>query len=136
MARIFGEMPFSLNFPRKPPNLSNESQSEVIYFELSNQETLQLNHFARKNQTTLFIIFSALYGVILSKYSNQKKLLIRYPIDMRPRGYSQVTGCFVNNVPLKIDLDSNTTLYDLIKDLTIQRKYVYEGTSGIQLQIL
>jgi natural product biosynthesis luciferase-like monooxygenase protein/amino acid adenylation domain-containing protein/non-ribosomal peptide synthase protein (TIGR01720 family) len=108
-----------------------EKTGEFIYFELDAQQTLGLNQYARKNKATLFIIISAIYGVILSKYANQEKFFISYPINMRSKGCSYVAGSFVNNVPLKIELDKHFTFTDLISDLIAQRKNVrpYQGYS-------
>ena len=58
-------------------------------------------------------------------------MVLSYPVNMRPRGYTNVTGCFVNNVPLKLELDRYDCLDNLIAALTQQRKTVrdYQGYS-------
>lgn len=135
---FIGDFPLSIGLPYKPKLNSQDLNSKLankkgnfIYFALNEIETKSLKEYARQNKSTLFIVLSAIYGLIISKYSNQSKLLLSYPINMRPKGYTNVTGCFVNNVPLKLDLDQNETLDELISNLTIQRKEIkdFQGYS-------
>ncbi len=103
-----------------------DKTGEFIYFELSASETALLKVYAKQKRTTVFIALSALYGVVLSKYSNQQKLLLSYAINMRPKGFNDTVGCFVNNIPLKFELSDVNTLSDLIQLLGLQRKEVRE----------
>lgn len=113
--------PLSVPFP-VINGLQKNSITESLYFNFSEKETSDLKRFAKNNKTTLFIVLSALYGVLLSKYSGQKEILLSYPINVRPKGARRVMGCFVNNLPLKIDLKNNNTLKEIIKDLTHHQK--------------
>lgn len=117
-----------VNFQDLNNQFANKS-AKFIYFELDPLETKFLKGYARQNRTTLFIVLAAVYGLIISKYSNQNKLILSYPVNMRPKGYLGVTGCFVNNIPLKLDLEQ--TLGELIHNLTLQRKEIkaFQGYS-------
>jgi len=108
-----------------------DKTGEVIYFDLSISQTAGLKTYVKEKDTTLFIVLSSLYGLILSKYCNQKKFLISYPINMRPEQFREVMGCFTNNVAHKFELDDIDTLGELIKSLGEQRKTVkkYHGYS-------
>lgn len=103
-------------------NLTSDRTGESIFFDLSREQTASLKAYAKEKKTTLFIVFSALYGLILSKYCNQERLLLSYPINMRPKGFREVTGCFVNNVPLKLDLTKINTFDELLDLLGAQRR--------------
>ena len=110
---------------------SGNKQGECIYFDLSPEYTHSLKEYAKEHKATLFIVLASLYGVILSKYSNQERILLSYPINMRPLGYTNVSGSFVNNIPLKIELDKISTIEELIQNLVMQRKSVrdFQGYS-------
>ena len=128
-SRIFWEeylddLPLSVPFPTKKCAVKNSLDADSLHFYLSEQETTDLKQFAKTNKTTLFIVLSALYGVLLSKYSSQQEILLSYPINVRPKGYKNTTGCFVNNLPLKIDLRNNYTFKEVIADITQHQKKI------------
>jgi hypothetical protein len=112
------DIPLNINLPLN--NRNKEFKS--IYFSLSEKETDIVKSIAKRNRTTLFIVLGTLYGVILSKYSNQKKVAVSYPVNMRPKEFAKVLGCYVNNVPLKFETDTVKTLDELIKETTQARK--------------
>jgi amino acid adenylation domain-containing protein len=135
---FIGDTPIKLHLPYRSninhANLNSmfaDKTGEVIYFDLSISQTEGLRTYAKEKGTTLFIVLSSLYGLILSKYCNQKRFLISYPIDMRPAQFREVMGCFTNNVAHKFQLDDIDTLGELIKSLGEQRKTVknYQGYS-------
>ncbi len=135
-----GNMSLHVNLPLKSQCFHNDKEGEAVYFETTSAQTEAIKKIAKYNRTTLFIVLSALYAVLLSKYTNQKELVISYPINMRPRGYSKTVGCFVNNVPLKVVFDhNNESLVGLINNISQQRKRVkkhqwYSLTNIIQDQ--
>lgn len=125
-------LPYKSGVDRK--NLDSrlaDKSGEVVFFELSTEQTTRLKAFSKQRRSTSFIVLSAIYGLVLSNYSNQNKILLSYPVNMRPRGFSDVLGCFVNNLPLKLDLDEVETLDELIAQLGRQRREVkkYQGYS-------
>ena len=95
-----------------------------IHFSLNDAETKQFSEFVKLKRATPFILLSAIYGLVISKYSNRSKVLVSYPLDARPRGFKHVTGCFVNNLPLKVEIDQAETLDDLISELATQRRTI------------
>ncbi|MEM9244044.1 MAG: AMP-binding protein, partial [Pseudomonadota bacterium] len=122
--QLLGEkISLNLELPQRPISKKQLTAKQgSYYFQFSEQETQHLKDLARTNKTTLFVTLAALYGLILSKYGNSNAFAISYPINMRPRGFAQVTGCFVNNLPMVYQFESAQTLQDLIAKLTAQRK--------------
>ena len=132
------DFPLNIQLPYKSSvnsqysnNKFTDKTGKYIYFDINKQETKQLKEYARNNKSTLFIVLSAIYGFIVSKYSNQSRLLLSYPVNMRPLDYIDVAGCFVNNILLKLDLDQYEMLDELILNLTVQHKDVknFQGYS-------
>lgn len=128
---FIADLPTNIQLPYKswaiPKNLNNkigDKSGEFIYFELDKEESILLRSYAKKHGSTLFLTLAALYALVVAKYSNQENIIINYPVDMRPKGYSNVTGSFVNNVLLKLELAKYNTLEELIVGLTLQRKEV------------
>ncbi|MDR7132771.1 amino acid adenylation domain-containing protein, partial [Algoriphagus sp. 4150] len=136
---FISDMPLKVNLPyrqnidgKQANNVLADQTGEFIYFELNSSQTEQLRSICRRRRNhTLFIVLSALYGLVLSKFLNHKKFCISYTVNTRPKGFGDVLGCFVNNIPMKFDIDSITTLEDLIEYLAAQRKEVipFQGYS-------
>ncbi len=135
---FIGDFPLNVDLPYRSDvevtnfnNLVADKTGNSIFFDLNRSQTTHIKAYAKEKRTTLFIVFSALYGLVLSKYCNQGKLLLSYPINMRPKGFNEVTGCFVNNVPLKLNFTQVDTFEELLELLGEQRKEakLYQGYS-------
>lgn len=118
-------LPYRLDAEAKDfDRILSDKTAEFIYFDTSHTETAQLKTYAKQKGTTVFIVLYALYGLILSKYSNQKKLLLSCPLNMRPDEFKDVIGYFVNTVPLKLEFDKTDTFNKLIELLNNQFKEI------------
>ena len=135
---FIGDIPVNVQLPYRS-DVAHANSNHVladkagssIHFELNATQTEELTNYIKQRRVTMFIVLSAVYGLVLSKYSNQDKLVLSYPLDSRPKGFKDITGCFVNNLPLKIELDQAESLDDLIAQVASQRKAIkkYQGYS-------
>jgi hypothetical protein len=116
--------PLRVAFPVKDGAVDGDHTAESIYFDLDRRTSDALIRFARQHHTTLFIVLSALYGFLLSRYANQPEVLISYPCNMRPKGHGHVVGCFVNLALQKTVIGTDTTFASLVDQLTRQRNEV------------
>lgn len=111
-------------FPQRMDAVAHDRSAESMYFELDEATSQSLLAFAHDNRTTLFIVLFALYGLLLSRYACQDEVVISYPVNMRPAGYGDVFGCFVNRTLFKVAIDRDTTFRALVAQLTRQRREV------------
>ncbi len=125
---FIGNIPLQVNLPYKtgiqPQQSGHSKLGKSIYFELNKNEREHLQAFVKKNKSTLFIILAAIYGLLVSKYSGQDKILLSYPTDTRLKDHKNASGCFINNLPLKIELDRYTSLEELIVSINKQRSEI------------
>ncbi|MBK2239031.1 non-ribosomal peptide synthetase, partial [Francisella philomiragia] len=119
---FIGETELSVSLPYQRFSKVVSSRAQNIHFEIDRQKVNLIKEVCKQYRITPFILLSAIYGIVLSKLSSQQDFLISYPVDMRPKGYKNVTGCFVNNVPFKFDFRKFSSLKDLFKNLKSQRK--------------
>ncbi|HLX53857.1 MAG TPA: condensation domain-containing protein, partial [Aquella sp.] len=117
---------------QKRYSVNQEQKNKQIYFKFSDEELQGLRKLVKETRSTLFLVLSAIYGLVLSKYSNQNQFAISYPVNMRPKSFANTMGCFVNNLPLVIDLNNKEILLDLIKD-NIQQIISAEGMEWYSL---
>lgn len=99
-----------------------QDNSESIYRSLSVEQTQLLKQVSRGMVTTPSILLTAVFGVLLARYSGESHVVLNYPIDMRRSFSKKAIGCFVNHVPCLIDLESSDSFSSLIAKLTQQRK--------------
>lgn len=91
-------------------------------FELDGESAIKLRKIARANKTALFSVFSASLAAFINRYYDAKDLVIGYPVNLRPAGYKNAFGFYVNVLPLKLNLEENPSFNDLIQRSHIQRK--------------
>ena len=140
---FISDIPLNVQLPYKPDFLIKDLNNKLgnihgknIDCKLDSEQTVLLKQYAKNNKVTLFLLIAAIYGVIVSKYSNQNKILINYPVNMRPPGYKEIPGCFINNTLLKTELDNFESFEDLIKSLASQRKKVIKHQGYLLTNIL
>lgn len=123
--------PLAVRLPslKKRPKLSNNSglHSKNIsqyYFELDPLEFSALKKLIKLHGTTIFIALSALYAILLYRYTQQTDLCLSYTINIRPQEFREVPGNFINNIPWVIALDKDLTVRQLIHSLTEERRSI------------
>ncbi len=123
-------LPYKVNFNADDLNTKiGDIASDHIFFEINLKKLASLKKYVRKRKATLFLLIATAYGFILSKYANQSKILIVYPVNMRSGGYQDVIGCFIKLVLLKLEIDNFITFEDLLKNVVMQRKKVRDYQS-------
>lgn len=115
--RLLNDAPLTVN--TLPRNF--EQKKQQIDFYLNQEELLGFKNVIKESKSTPFVLLAALFGLTISKYYNQEQFAISYPINMRPKGFAKVLGCFINNIPLVINSYFHLKLYDFIQDIMQQR---------------
>jgi amino acid adenylation domain-containing protein len=75
-----------------------------------------LREVAARHQTTLFAVLLTAYSVVLARLTGSDDLLISVPMAARTRPETEsVVGLFMNSVPIRIKVDQDETLSDLVR---------------------
>jgi len=75
-----------------------------------------LRELAARHGTTLFAVLLAAYAVVLARLTGSDDLLIAVPMAARTRPETEsVVGLFMNTVPIRIRIDWDGTLSDLVR---------------------
>ena len=92
-------------------------------FELGEELMARINHIARQNGTTSFLVILAAWMFVLSRFSGQKEIFVDNPINRRPAKSRNLIGFFVNSLPYYADaFGDSSRVCDLLLDLTKQHK--------------
>jgi len=91
-------------------------------FDLDGDSALLLRKIARANKTALFSVMSASLVAFLNRYYASQEMVIGYPVNLRPAGYKNAFGFYVNVLPLKINLEGDVSFNELVAKTHQQRK--------------
>lgn len=111
--------PTLLDLPTDRPRLSvQDSASGTFQLTLNNALTTQLERLGEQQGSSLFMIFFTLWAVLLGRYSNEDDFVIGTPIANRHHfGLDSLMGCFVNTLPLRVDLSGDQSFTGLLARL-------------------
>ncbi|HYP28246.1 MAG TPA: condensation domain-containing protein, partial [Blastocatellia bacterium] len=113
--RLSGELPV-LNLPTdrpRPPVLGYRGAS--VSFKVSESITRRIRELAGSRGATLHIALLAAFEVFLYRHSGQEELLVGSPTSGRSRkDFKDLSGYFVNILPIRADLSSRPTFAELL----------------------
>ncbi|WP_161556924.1 non-ribosomal peptide synthetase [Paenibacillus amylolyticus] len=122
--QLTGELP-TLNMPIDYASsvTSNFSASQVDGF-IPNAQLEKFKKMSLQHNTSLFVTLLSLYGVLLTRLSQQKDLIIGTPEAGRHQmQFEDVVGFFVNNLILRMNFEGDPSFLDVLKknrDMTIE----------------
>ena len=80
--------------------------------------TDRLRQFAAQQGTTQFAVLLAAYAVVLARLTGREDLLVAVPMASRTRPETEsVVGLFMNTVTIRIRIDRDGTLRDLVQSV-------------------
>ena len=84
--------------------------------ELSRQVMAKLKQLCRREGVTLFMSLLAVYDVLLSRYSNQRDVVVGTPIANRTRAEVEgLIGCFANTLAMRVEVREEQSYRGLLK---------------------
>lgn len=124
-SNLIGNTPLATQLPlssERKPNDIHHNDAEHYFFNVDQDTNGQLRQLAKRQRTTFFITLAALFATTLSKFIQQEKFVITYPVNARPKSFKDVVGCFTNTAIFVVDVSANNSILELINALTQQRK--------------
>ncbi|MBD2813655.1 amino acid adenylation domain-containing protein [Xenorhabdus sp. Flor] len=78
--------------------------------------TQEIRALCAKHEVTLFMFLETVFAVLLSRYSNEKDILVGMPLaGRRHRDTESLIGFFVNSLVIRTDLSGQPTFSELLK---------------------
>lgn len=107
------EVQLITDFPR-PTKITTEGKYHD--FIIDSSMVKQLSYLAKKNECTLFMLFLALIGVLIFRYTQQEDILIGAPITCRDQEFTtKMLGMLLNTLPFRIDVSGSPSFATLIE---------------------
>ncbi|PHM30298.1 non-ribosomal peptide synthetase [Xenorhabdus innexi] len=83
---------------------------------ISKTLTQEIRALCAKHEVTLFMFMETAFAVLLSRYSNEKDILVGMPVaGRRHRDIEPLIGFFVNSMVIRTDLSGQPTFSQLLK---------------------
>jgi non-ribosomal peptide synthetase component F len=105
---------------KKDSQINNVGKREA--FSVSFEAFKKMKKLAFANRTSIFSVLSGFFAAFLNRFYGCEDLIIGYPLNLRPAGFKNSFGFFVNILPLKLTLDGNLTFNELIKRIDQKRR--------------
>ena len=125
--RLAGELPLlnlATDFPR-PPIKTYRGRSRPFVLPAALAE--ELNELAKRHQASLFMLLVSAVQVLLHRYTDQRDLIVGFPIAGRnhPDLEDQI-GFYVNLLPLRADIDPDAPFTALLAQVRGTASEAYE----------
>lgn len=121
------------------PTPATRAYDNVIRAGLGDEGTASMRELARSCRTTPFVLVQAAWGILLSRYLDRNEVVWGAEYAVRPvtlDKFDQMTGFFVNGIPMRAELDGNGTVKEYLravgKSATTRFRYAHCGLSDIQ----
>ncbi len=89
-----------------------------VHFQINEKVTNKINSLCNKYSITPYMLFLSAYYVLLYKYSKQDDIIIGSPIVGRNNANTyNVIGMFVNSLPIRAKIDSNSSFIDFVNSI-------------------
>jgi amino acid adenylation domain-containing protein len=120
---------FTAPTPLRIDRLSPQGErGEISYGEeeirLTVAATAAAQSFVKKHQLTLNNLVQVTWGLLLSRYSGEADVVFGATVSGRPSklvGVESMVGLFINTLPVRVQMSSETELLGLLKDLQTQQ---------------
>ncbi|MEU3648453.1 non-ribosomal peptide synthase/polyketide synthase [Lentzea sp. NPDC034063] len=114
------EAPATLPYERTPAQRYATRSSEWLPFELGADETSRLRDMAQHNGLTVNTVVQGAWALLLSRYSGRQDVCFGATVSGRPAdlpGVDDITGIFINTLPVRVDVDETAALADWLREL-------------------
>ncbi|KPA18699.1 thioester reductase [Candidatus Magnetomorum sp. HK-1] len=117
--KFSGEIPL-LNLPTDYPRpLERFPKGNILYSNLNENITKQLNNFSRMAGITMPMTLLAAYIVLLHRLTGQEDIIVGMPISGRPMDFENTVGMFANTLVLRNYPKSDQTFKNFLDQMKI-----------------
>lgn len=124
-------LPATLDLPSDNPRFEIQRYIGARYnFSLDERIVLGLSAVAKNCRSTLFMVLTSAFNIIIYQYTRQVDIVIGTPMANRVQPYTEsIVGLFMNTVVLRTNLSSNPTIAEVIDRTrrTIVNAYMHQA---------
>lgn len=127
--KIIGTESTKLALPYDFPKANAASQyGDVECFTVPLSVTKAVKHTSQKLGVSAFTILLSAYYLFLFRYCNQKEIIVGTPVANRNQFETEsLIGCIANTIPLKMNVESDSTVKDFIAEVSRTTLEAYQN---------
>ncbi len=126
-AEQLGNVSQTLELPRDRPRLQSPSfRTLAITWEVDDDLVARLNRMAAEAGASLFMVLLAAFELLLWRWTGQETFAVGIPVQVRPRGFDRVAGCFVNTIAVPAKIAPESSFIELIQIVRNRMLMAYE----------
>lgn len=111
-------LPEPLALPYKQPQANQTFSGNTTNMELTSELSAYIRNMAKSADISLFVYLLGLYQILLARYSRQADVIVGIPNAGRSETrFASTIGYFVNMLPIRMQIDDQDVLRDLLKQL-------------------
>ena len=117
---VFETIPEVATVPSTVKKLTNKITCSAARqaFNISKQNSIKILDYCRKNRISVYNFLMAIYSIYIGRVSNLADFVIGTPILNRlNKANKQTNGMFVSTVPLRINIEQNSSFIDFSKKI-------------------
>ena len=90
----------------------------TLQHHIGTEVTRPLRALGEAERATLYMVLVAAQSIVLSRWSGQDDVIVGCPVANRKRAeLEHLIGCFINEVPLRVDTSGNPTFRELLRQV-------------------
>ncbi len=116
------EQPQAIDWPNSKPRVQQRHYRGMIRpFAFSPQLSGNLREFARKENSSLFLVLLAAFAVLVQRHTGQEKITLGTPVSSgrNQNEVLNIIGYFLNALTLCLNFDSDPTFHELVAQARI-----------------
>lgn len=92
-----------------------DGKGNQYLFELPEEWNEKIGAYCREHQVSVFVFLLSVYALLVSRYSGSESVVVGTPLSGRyQRDMEEMTGVFVNTLPVCIEADPETAFEDYL----------------------
>jgi len=119
---ILNDNTLSVQLTPKPLIKKMESSNSIdeFCFVLGDHQTLKLKEFCTENSLFPFHVLTAVWSMLLSRYTGKNSIPLSFPINLKPKKDVQLIACLVNVLPLILTIHEEDDFLSFSKNVAKQ----------------
>lgn len=108
-----------LAFPYDYSPSETSYEGDTITAEIPEAVFSQIEKLAKQEGVSTYMMFLAIFYLLLYNYTSQENILVGIPMANRPSSMENVIGMFVNNAVLDVNINSKLTFSEFLKQIKL-----------------
>lgn len=125
-----------LHLPIPYSNSTEDKEDETYFFTLGKSLHNAVDAFCKQYQTTRFRLYSAVWLTVLNYFLQTDDLVLDHTLHLRPKNYQNLLGSFVNNLPIRVSMDTIQTFHELLDFIKENRHNEQKHQKAIYTNII